>query len=113
MAIEAFPLTWPTGWRRTAAYQRTRAKFGKGVQQYSSEGKPTWTRKTDLSISQALDRVTSELRTMDVETAGTYDGCKPSHGPARRLTKLLIASVGRWCSASVPSAYWLRVRTTL
>jgi hypothetical protein len=67
MAIEAFPLTWPTGWKRTGNYQRTRAKFGKGVQQYNAEGKATWTRKTDLSIAQALERVTTELRTMGVE----------------------------------------------
>jgi hypothetical protein len=67
MAIDNFPLTWPTGWKRTAAYQRSRAKFGKGVQQYNSEGKATWTRKTDLSIAQALDRVMTELRTMGVE----------------------------------------------
>lgn len=67
MTIEAYPLTWPSGWKRTGTYQRTRAKFGKGVQQYNSEGKPTWTRKTDLSIAQALERVTDELRTMGVE----------------------------------------------
>jgi hypothetical protein len=64
---ESFPLTWPTGWKRTAAHQRTRAKFGKGVQQFNSEGQATWTRKTDLSIAQALERVMGELRTMGVE----------------------------------------------
>jgi hypothetical protein len=67
MAIDSYPLTWPAGWKRIAAHQRTRAKFGKGIQQYNSEGKPTWTRKTDLSISQALERVMTELRTMGVE----------------------------------------------
>jgi len=67
MAIESFPLAWPTGWKRTAAHQRMRAKFSKGVQQYNSEGQATWTRKTDLSIAQALERVMGELRTMGVE----------------------------------------------
>jgi hypothetical protein len=67
VATEAYPLTWPAGWKRTGAYQRTRARFGKGVQQASSDGQSSWTRRCDLSISQGLERVMNELRTMGVE----------------------------------------------
>lgn len=69
MAIEAFPLTWPPGWKRTGAYQRTQAKFGKNARQYSSDGQSSWNQKSSLSISQGTDRVLAELRTMGVDLA--------------------------------------------
>lgn len=63
----AYPLAWPAGWKRTVS--RTRAKFGRGVQQYRTEIKdgrqqqvPSYVSKTSLTIDQATQRVIGELK---------------------------------------------------
>lgn len=63
---EAYPLTWPAGWKRMSAHLRTRARFSKDVRQYGNEGQ-SWSKKSELSIAQALERVMNELRTMGVD----------------------------------------------
>ena len=67
MTETAYPLDWPVGWKRTTS--RTRAKFGRGVQQYRTETVngiqrqvPSWVSKTQLTIDQATNRVRDELR---------------------------------------------------
>jgi hypothetical protein len=67
MNATAYPLTWPAGWKRTQV--RTRAKFGRGVQQYRTETVngisrqvATYQSKESLSIDQATRRVLDELR---------------------------------------------------
>jgi hypothetical protein len=64
---EAYPLQWPMGWKRTASFQRTRAKFGK--KQFvdrgtNAEGQQMgWHTKGQLSIGQGTERV---LKTLDL-----------------------------------------------
>jgi DnaJ domain len=71
MTATAYPLDWPIGWKRTAV--RTRAKFGRGVQQYRTEVQngvsrqvPSYTQKTSLTIEQATRRVRDELKRFGV-----------------------------------------------
>ncbi len=62
-AIEAYPLCWPAGWRRTEPQFRTRAKFGK-------RGKhPNYSFQTlrELTVAQATDRVLDQLQLMGVQ----------------------------------------------
>jgi hypothetical protein len=63
-AIEAFPLAWPDGWRRTDRYRRTRAKFGKVSTR--TVGESSWAQREAISASAALNRVLDELGRMDV-----------------------------------------------
>lgn len=58
MTINAYPLAWPTGWKRTAA--REHAKFGKKVTRPGS----TWSRTEDLTVAEAVARVLAELQRM-------------------------------------------------
>ncbi len=62
-----FPLSWPEGWRRTPAERRTRAKFSKGVRQYSSTpGGSSYVRQQDLTVADAVSRVLGALRLFGV-----------------------------------------------
>jgi hypothetical protein len=63
---EAYPLQWPSGWKRTNAGERTRAKFGKKAfvdRGTNSAGEQLgWYSKGQLSIGQGTERV---LRVLD------------------------------------------------
>lgn len=63
MTIPAYPLQWPTGWKRTNPQRRVRAKFGKQAQ--SSYG--NWKTRQELTIGQAVARVRAELERMGVD----------------------------------------------
>src|SRR5688572_3681449 len=60
--IPAYPLQWPTGWKRTDAHRRTRAKFGRKERR----GDNSWLTHTSLTIEQATRRVREELQRMRV-----------------------------------------------
>lgn len=62
--VDAYPLAWPEGWPR--ARSRKRARFSTGTREYSQNGGGSWLRKSDLTISQATQRVLSELQTFGV-----------------------------------------------
>jgi hypothetical protein len=72
-----YPLSWPTGWKRTPAAERKRAEFGKTVERSYTErhydGRPpeTKTRKTKapLSASDAALRLEAELDRLGAEDA--------------------------------------------
>lgn len=64
---EAYPLTWPDGWKRETF--RVRAKFGKDVKQYGADGQSSWTRKTELSIGDGTQRVLKVLAQMGYNTS--------------------------------------------
>lgn len=66
-AIQAYPLQWPAGWRRTERSQRERARFGKGERYYYSSGTGSYMRKKDLSIGDGVQRVLEELGRMGVD----------------------------------------------
>lgn len=63
-AIQAYPLQWPAGWRRTESYRRERAKFGKSERK--SNGETSWTEKKDLSVTDGVVRVLLELERMGI-----------------------------------------------
>lgn len=64
-AIEAFPLSWPAGWRRCSS--RTRARFGKKVEVRRTDGTITdWKRSESLSVSDGTKRVLEALGSMGV-----------------------------------------------
>lgn len=60
--IPAYPLQWPTGWKRTPFEARTRARFGKKTQ---TAGR-SYLSHTELTIAQANLRVREELQRMNI-----------------------------------------------
>lgn len=66
--MDAFPLTWPEGWKRTQPGHRSRAKFGKGLRQYSSQpGGGSWLQKSNLSVTDGTTRILQELSRLGVD----------------------------------------------
>lgn len=63
MTIPAFPLQWPAGWRRTKAYQRASARFGRARRE-RGDGRSDPGRS--LTIAEAVDRVRAVLGRMAV-----------------------------------------------
>jgi hypothetical protein len=65
---EAYPLFWPPGWKRTAAFSRSRAKFGKRTfvdRGVNAQGQQMgWHTKSSLSIAQGTERVLDVLDQM-------------------------------------------------
>jgi len=60
---EAYPLTWPAGWRRTDPYRRTDAKFRKGQGGWRGEGaEARYQAAARVDLGEALNRVYRELR---------------------------------------------------
>ncbi len=72
--VQAFPLQWPTGWRRCEPHQRERAKFGKSVPQYRTKyvngvaagTERSYDRRESLTIAEATKRVLEELQRMGI-----------------------------------------------
>lgn len=62
-AIQAYPLTWPAGWRRTENHRRERAKFAKGRSHMGTSG---WVSQQALTVSDGVQRVLAELGRMYV-----------------------------------------------
>lgn len=62
MSVTRYPLTWPTGWKRTPAVARTLARFGRSELQHSTSiPGNSWRCKRELTVSQAIDRLLDEL----------------------------------------------------
>lgn len=69
MTISAYPLQWPTGWKRTDAVQRNHAKFSAGTattHQWSDGRTTTWRGKRELTINEAVSRVRDQLAKMGI-----------------------------------------------
>ena len=63
-AVEAYPLSWPMGWRRTAPGQRKGAQFhGTTLGTYTTGG--PYRRRRALTTTEAVERVRIELERMD------------------------------------------------
>lgn len=58
---QAYPLTWPDGWRRTAPSDRKIAQFG------TRRGVPEYRTKRQVTVAEAVDRVRAELFRMGIE----------------------------------------------
>jgi hypothetical protein len=70
--INAYPLTWPEGWKRTTVNNRTRAHFNKKERQHVSSSTPgvpahSWMRSRELTVSDGIARVLEELERMGVD----------------------------------------------
>lgn len=63
MSIQAYPLQWPAGWKRTGDAYRQHGQFGKRV----SNPKTTWRRLEDVTVTEALIRVLAELQRMGID----------------------------------------------
>ena len=60
---EAFPLTWPAGWKRTEPHRRQRGKFHT-TRYVSSDGGGGYSKKAELSVADAIERVGASIRRM-------------------------------------------------
>lgn len=66
MTPTRYPLQWPTGWKRTNHFDRQHAKFGK-ASRYEGHGEnKRWVSGRDLTVSEAIGRVQSELKRMGI-----------------------------------------------
>lgn len=63
MSVTAYPLSWPTGWKRTPSDQQESGRFG--VRKPSRVG--SWNTLENISISEATNRLLHELERMGVE----------------------------------------------
>lgn len=62
MTIPAYPLQWPTGWKRTASHRRSTARFGR-----ASRSRPGgWDYGRQLTVAEAVDRLRGELSRMNI-----------------------------------------------
>lgn len=59
MKATRYPLSWPTGWKRTPTSQRKRAKFSKGSTTYRDNY--SYRSSSALTVPQGLDRLHREL----------------------------------------------------
>lgn len=65
--VQAYPLQWPVGWRRTEAHRRTEAKFRSGNSGLvGPEGDRRWKSADRVSLSDGLRRVVQQLRAFGV-----------------------------------------------
>jgi len=64
MTINAYPLAWPTGWKRTVAGQRRAARFGRARKQ-KYDG--SWEGSRPVTLTEAVERVLTELVRMAVD----------------------------------------------
>lgn len=61
---EAFPLTWPEGWKRTGEYSKEYGRFGSKEHQEGG-----WNKKKPLSMTAGRDRVLASLNRMGARSA--------------------------------------------
>lgn len=70
MSREAYPLSWPEGWKRMPSSSRARARFNRKDRQYSApneQGQRTsWQRTKEVTISDAVQRILRELSAMGI-----------------------------------------------
>jgi hypothetical protein len=62
--IAAFPLQWPTGWKRTHAHHRRAGRFGRARKQRSDGN---WDASRPVTLAEAVERVFEELRRIGVD----------------------------------------------
>lgn len=65
---DAYPLSWPAGWKRTAPSDRLRPRFhGTVMRSYTHDPSRSYRDKKDLSVFEAVDRVRKSLVRLGVE----------------------------------------------
>lgn len=63
MTIPAYPLQWPTGWKRTEPHRRSTARFGRAGR-IRPDG--NWDYGRQLTVAEAVDRLRGELSRMNI-----------------------------------------------
>ncbi len=63
MSINAYPLQWPEGWKRTGGAYRKQARFSKAGQRTPSG----WRSQRDLTMFDSLQRLLVELEKMGID----------------------------------------------
>jgi hypothetical protein len=66
LAIDRYPLAWPTGWQRTPAGRRQHAKFSR--KDTRTDGQHSWTRSRELSVADAVGRLQRELARLGAQS---------------------------------------------
>lgn len=64
MAVSAFPLQWPAGWKRTEPSFRSYGQFGVLKKQYSANH--SWSSKEKITVAAAVVRLREEMVRMGV-----------------------------------------------
>lgn len=65
--IEAYPLAWPQGWKRTAPAQRRRANFNTSSWTGAPGGADNYRRKRDLTVTDGTNRILAELSRLNID----------------------------------------------
>lgn len=72
MSREAYPLSWPEGWKRTTPANRRRARFNRKELQYGAPDaqgqRHSWQRTKEVSIADAVQRILGELSAMGISS---------------------------------------------
>lgn len=63
MSINAYPLQWPEGWKRTGGAYRKQARFSKA----STRGQYNIRMQRELTMAEALQRLLDELEKMGID----------------------------------------------
>jgi hypothetical protein len=64
--IPAYPLAWPSSWRRTPEHHRTRARFNTKGRTFNHDRTASWQTAQQVTIAQALECVLDELERLGV-----------------------------------------------
>lgn len=67
--VTRYPLSWPFGWRRTAARQRQRATFSESKTIQMPEGQPAIRKEGLVSMPRARDRLQRQLELLGAKNA--------------------------------------------
>lgn len=66
MTIDAYPLCWPAGWKRTLPGWRKAAQFKKAGKTVRNGDNPRWVPGRELTIAESVERLLKELGRMGV-----------------------------------------------
>lgn len=64
--IQAYPLQWPAGWKRTVESMRRPGHFGTTKQQRNSSGQSLYRFREVITVAQAIARIREELARIGV-----------------------------------------------
>lgn len=62
----AFPLQWPSGWRRCPIAERKYGRFNKKERQYSADRQRSWDSSKNLTVTDGVERILESLEKMNI-----------------------------------------------
>lgn len=108
--VTAYPLQWPPGWRRTEAWKRSRASFGRqqdGVAQAADGTQSRVKIQKALTVADSIQRVLATLTRMGL----SRDQIVVSTNVALRLDGLPRSNTGEPPDPGT-AVYWRKGKTT-